>query len=243
MAGDKVKKTKTKKEKSSKRASKKVEEPAAAVVEPTPVVAEEPPPLPAEVKEAPVEETKPVVEEPKVEEPKPAPAKVQPPKPKAQKKPRTTGNVFSMFDQNRIQEFKEAFTIMDANRDGFIDKLDLKDTYASLGVRNISMEELESMVNEAPSKINFTVFLNMLADKLYGTDPEETIVQAFQLLDPEGKGKIHKDYLSQLLTSQADKFAKEEMDQVFEIAPVDAAGMVDYKELCYVITHGQEESS
>ena len=79
-----------------------------------------------------------------------------------------TTNVFSMFSQNQIQEFKEAFNLMDANRDGFIDKLDLKDTYASLGVRDLSMEKLEAMVLEAPSAINFTVFLGMLADKLYG---------------------------------------------------------------------------
>jgi len=30
------------------------------------------------------------------------------------------------------------------------------------------MEKLEAMILEAPSAINFTVFLNMLADKLHG---------------------------------------------------------------------------
>ncbi|XP_019504580.1 PREDICTED: myosin regulatory light chain 2, ventricular/cardiac muscle isoform-like [Hipposideros armiger] len=43
-------------------------------------------------------------------------------------------NVFSMFEQTQIQEFKEAFTIMDQNRDGFIDKNDLRDTFAALGM-------------------------------------------------------------------------------------------------------------
>ncbi|CAK8679889.1 myosin regulatory light chain, smooth muscle-like [Clavelina lepadiformis] len=157
---------------------------------------------------------------------------------KAQK---ATSNVFSMFDQNQIQEFKEAFSMIDANRDGFIDKIDLKDTYASLGIRDVKMEKLEAMILEAPTAINFTVFLNMLADKLHGTDPEDTIVQAFKLLDPEGKGILHKDYLSQLLMTQADKFTKEEIDQMFEIAPIDVAGNLDYKSLCYIITHGQEE--
>nr|CAB3264133.1 myosin regulatory light chain, smooth muscle [Phallusia mammillata] len=41
--------------------------------------------------------------------------------------------------------------------------------------------------------------------------------------------------------SQADKFTKEEIDQMLEIAPVDVAGNLDYKSLCYIITHGQEE--
>lgn len=47
---------------------------------------------------------------------------------------RATSNVFAMFDQAQIQEFKEAFNMIDQNRDGFIDKEDLHDMFASLGV-------------------------------------------------------------------------------------------------------------
>lgn len=46
---------------------------------------------------------------------------------------RATSNVFAIFDQAQIQEFKEAFNMIDQNRDGFIDKEDLHDTLASLG--------------------------------------------------------------------------------------------------------------
>lgn len=46
---------------------------------------------------------------------------------------RATSNVFAMFDQCQIQEFKEAFNMIDHNRDGFIDKEDLHDMLASLG--------------------------------------------------------------------------------------------------------------
>uniref|UniRef100_A0A8C2M947 Myosin, light chain 10, regulatory n=1 Tax=Cricetulus griseus TaxID=10029 RepID=A0A8C2M947_CRIGR len=73
-----------------------------------------------------------------------------------------------MFDQSQIQEFKEAFTIMDQNRDGFIDKEDLRDTFAALGRINVKNEELEAMVKEAPGPINFTVFLTMFGEKLKG---------------------------------------------------------------------------
>ena len=52
------------------------------------------------------------------------------PKKRAQ---RATSNVFAMFDQAQIQEFKEAFNMIDQNRDGFIDKEDLHDMLASLG--------------------------------------------------------------------------------------------------------------
>jgi Ca2+-binding EF-hand superfamily protein len=38
-----------------------------------------------------------------------------------------------MFDQQQIAEFKEAFSMIDHDSDGFIDKEDLKDMLASLG--------------------------------------------------------------------------------------------------------------
>ena len=46
---------------------------------------------------------------------------------------RATSNVFAMFDQEQISEFKEAFNFVDQNKDGFIDKEDLADMFASLG--------------------------------------------------------------------------------------------------------------
>lgn len=51
---------------------------------------------------------------------------------------RATSNVFAMFDQSQIQEFKEAFNMIDQNRDGFIDKEDLHDMLASMGEETLS---------------------------------------------------------------------------------------------------------
>merc|ERR1712212_511660 len=121
---------------------------------------------------------------------------------KGKKKAKNISNVYSCFEQSQIQEFKEAFEMIDANRDGFIDKDDLKSTYASLGCMTVENEKLTNMI----------VFLQMLADKLHGTDPEDTIVDAFKMFDPDNAGKIPKDYLGDLLTCQADRFTKDELD-------------------------------
>ncbi|KAJ6657123.1 hypothetical protein lerEdw1_002869 [Lerista edwardsae] len=162
----------------------------------------------------------------------------------AKRAQRASSNVFSNFEQTQIQEFKEAFTLMDQNRDGFIDKEDLKDTYASLGKyckTNVKDEELESMLKEATGPINFTMFLNLFGEKLSGVDSEETILTAFKMFDPEGKGNINKDYMKRLMMSQGDKFNADEMDQMFKSSPIDAAGNLDYKAFCYTITHGEEK--
>jgi len=55
---------------------------------------------------------------------------------------RATSNVFAMFDQSQIQEFKEAFNMIDQNHDGFIDKEDLHDMLSSMG-KNPTEEQLE----------------------------------------------------------------------------------------------------
>ncbi|KAM6985231.1 myosin light chain 5-like [Aplochiton taeniatus] len=146
-----------------------------------------------------------------------------------------------MFEQSQIQEFKEAFTLIDQNRDGFIDKEDLKDTYASLGRLNVKDNDLEDMLKEASGPINFTMFLNLFGEKLHGTDPEETITNAFKMFDPDAKGVIHKDELQHLLMTQADRFTAEEVKQMFQSSNIDTLGNLDYKALCYIITHGEEQ--
>ncbi|NP_001188092.1 myosin light chain 5 [Ictalurus punctatus] len=159
----------------------------------------------------------------------------------AKRAQRASSNVFSMFEQTQIQEFKEAFTLIDQNRDGFIDKEDLKDTYASLGKLNVKDKELEDMLKEATGPINFTMFLNLFGEKLHGTDPEDTILNAFKMFDPEAKGYIHTAELRHMLTTQADKFSAEEVLQMFQSSNIDTAGNLDYKSLCYIITHGEQQ--
>ncbi|XP_030055466.1 myosin regulatory light chain 2, atrial isoform [Microcaecilia unicolor] len=159
----------------------------------------------------------------------------------AKRAQRGSSNVFSMFEQSQIQEFKEAFSCIDQNRDGIITKSDLKETYAQLGKMNVKDEELEEMLKEGKGPINFTVFLTLFGEKLNGTDPEDTIVNAFKLLDPNGTGNVHQDELKQLLMTQADKFTAEEVEQTFAVTPIDVAGNIDYKSLCYIITHGDEK--
>jgi len=158
----------------------------------------------------------------------------------AQRSQRATSNVFSMFDQSQIQEFKEAFTMMDSNRDGFLDIEDLKDTYASLG-KQLKDKQYEDMLAEGNGPVNFQVFLGMFGDKISGTDPEETILQAFKILDEGHKGVIKKDIIGEILTTQADRFSAAELAQMFGISPIDANGNLDYKSLSYILTHGQED--
>ena len=99
---------------------------------------------------------------------------------------RMTSNVFNMFTQPQIAEFKEAFKMIDQgeifrlfskflffflDQDGFIDGDDLKDMFLSLGAP-VDDDFVGQMLAEAPGPINFTMFLtlfgqNRLSDATY----------------------------------------------------------------------------
>lgn len=153
---------------------------------------------------------------------------------------RKTSNVFAMFDQNQIQEFKEAFNMIDQNKDQIISKDDLAEMFASLG-KDHSDEYLQKMLDDAPGQINFTMFLTMFGEKLNGTDPEDVIKNAFQCFDDDGSGKIDEQYLRELLTTMGDRFTKEQCDLLLKDAPIDDNGLLSYTEFTKILKHGTKD--
>lgn len=94
-----------------------------------------------------------------------------------------------MFDEAQITEFKEAFAMIDQDHDGYITENDLREIYSNLG-KEPSDAELARMISEAPSKINFTMFLTLFGERMTGTDPEDVIKNAFACFDPASTGSL-----------------------------------------------------
>nr|ACI94901.1 myosin light chain 2 [Scolopendra subspinipes] len=157
----------------------------------------------------------------------------------AKRAKRTGSSVFSMFSQRQVQEFKEAFQLMDANKDGFLDKNDLRSTYDSLG-RIVNDKDLDEMLSEAPGPITFTLFLSIFGDRISGSDEEDVIQKAFGVYD-EGDGKCKADKLKHDLMTWGEKFSQEEIDDAFEQAPIDGDGNMDVKKFANILTKGVED--
>ncbi|XP_071836265.1 myosin regulatory light chain sqh-like [Apostichopus japonicus] len=128
-------------------------------------------------------------------------------------------NIFGKFDQNQIEEFKEAFNMIDQNKDGFIDKEDLHDVLASLG-KNPTDEYLEDMLKEAPGAINFTMFLTLISEKISCIDPEQVILNAFSCFDETQTGLIPEANLREFLMTMGDRMTEEQVDDIFMVAPI-----------------------
>ena len=109
-----------------------------------------------------------------------------------------------MFDQSQIHEFKEAFNVIDQDRDGIISSKDLMEMFNSLG-RPQKDAYIEDMLGEATGTVNFTMFMTLFSDNMHGTDSEDMIRNAFATFDPDGTGVINEDKLRPLLMKMGDR--------------------------------------
>jgi len=170
----------------------------------------------------------------------PAPAEEAPARTSSKKRATRTGsNVFAMFTQHQVQEFKEAFQFIDQDKDGFLSKSDIRATFDSLG-RICTDSELESMIKEAPGPINFTMFLTIFGDRTQGTDEEDVILNAFAQFD-EGNGLCSEENLRHSLVTWGEKFSSSEADNILAEAPQDGKGNVDIKKFAQILTRGEDE--
>jgi len=160
-------------------------------------------------------------------------------KPEPKRAHRATSNVFALFKQAQIQEFKEAFQMMDLNRDGILDVSDLAGIWQQTG-REPDQKVLEDMIAESPGQLNFTHFLNLFGEKMHGTDPEQTLKDAFAMFDPDKTGKLDETYVKDLLLNVGDQFSKDELKQTWKEAPIDG-GKLDYLKFVQYIKRGKEE--
>jgi len=155
---------------------------------------------------------------------------------------RATSNVFAMFEQSQVAEFKEAFGVFDQDGDGTITLKDLQAVYESLG--KVGKEaDLKAMLAEASGPVNFTTMLQLYGERLSGTDEESMLLNAFKLFDDKGNGVITKDNLRVLLTQEGrpeERLSETEFNQVLDEAPL-KDGHIDYNAFTRLIKRGKGE--
>nr|AIY53682.1 myosin regulatory light chain 2 [Monochamus alternatus] len=159
----------------------------------------------------------------------------------SKKAKRTGSNVFSMFSQNQVAEFKEAFQLMDHDKDGIISKSDLRATFDAVGKLS-NEKELDEMINEAPGPINFTQLLGLFGTRMAdsgGTDDDEVVVAAFKSFDENGT--IDSERFRHALMTWGEKFSSKEVDDAFDAMEIDDNGRIDTQALITLLTAAQED--
>jgi len=157
----------------------------------------------------------------------------------SKKAKRSGSNIFSMFSQRQLSEFKEAFQMMDADKDGIIGKSDLRATFDAMG-KVANDRELDEMLGEATGPLNFTMLLTLFGNRMSGeADDDEVVANAFRTFDDNGK--IDSEKLRTQLMKFGDKFSAEEVEDAFDQMSIDSHGRIDTGKLIAMLTASAEE--
>jgi len=158
----------------------------------------------------------------------------------SKKAKRSGSNIFAMFSQRQIQEFKEAFGIMDTDKDGILSASDLTAAFGAVG-KSISDGEASGMLSEAPGPVNFTQMVTLFAEKMAGgADDDDTILKSFDAF--EINGKIDAEMFKHSLMTWGDKFTGTEVDEAFSEFVIED-GQIDAVHLKGLMVAKKEEEA
>merc|ERR1711987_16723 len=118
------------------------------------------------------------------------------------------------FSAEQIEMYKECFKLMDVNKDGVIDKNDLRGAFDNVGVL-MSEGELDGLLGEISGPCTYDNMVQMFQEKMAGegNDSDDLIIQAFKACDCEGK--IDVKMFQHALSTWGDKMSKDEIDDIF----------------------------
>merc|ERR1712080_90146 len=136
------------------------------------------------------------------------------------------GNAAEHFDEATLETYKECFRLMDIDKDGVINKTDLRAAFDNVG-RLVMDDELNSMLAEVGGPCNYENMIKMFEAKMAGgvNDPDDVVVNAFKAYDEEVEEKIKgqmvtrhildKENFTHILTAFGDKMTQDEIDDIY----------------------------
>merc|ERR1712233_237421 len=110
----------------------------------------------------------------------------------------------------QLQMYKDCFKLMDINKDGTIDKNDLRGAFDNVGVL-MTESELDELLGEVSGPCTYDNMVKLFQDKMAGdgNDSDDLIVQAFKAYDCDGK--IDSKMFEHALKTWGDKMTKDEI--------------------------------
>merc|ERR1712098_724020 len=144
------------------------------------------------------------------------------------------------FSEEQVQMYKDCFKLMGINKDGTLDKNDLRGAFDNIGVL-MSESELDDLMGEVGGPCTFQGMVDMFQSKMAGdgNDPDELIIQAFSAYDQGGK--IDVKMFQHALSTWGDKMTKAVIDDIFNEFEIDEDYMVKTKEVVGLFVAVKEE--
>merc|ERR1712142_404449 len=99
------------------------------------------------------------------------------------------------FSEDQLQMYKDCFKLMDINKDGQLDKNDLRGAFDNVGVL-MSEGELDGLLGEISGPCTYDNMVKMFQEKMAGdgNDSDDLITQA-EIDDVFGEFDIDEDHM------------------------------------------------
>ena len=138
----------------------------------------------------------------------------------------------------RKQLISDIFDMFDKNENGTIQASELHSVLESLG-RNSTDDDVNQFLMKLDVNANGVIskeeFISAV-DEIYSF-PQSTVdevVQAFQIFDINGSGKITVDEMKTILLKFTNEFNEDDVNAIFELIDVDQDGKVSYAEFAEI---------
>lgn len=136
------------------------------------------------------------------------------------------------------KKIREAFEVFDHEGNNTVDVREIGTIIRSLGCCP-SEGELHDLIAEVEDEeptgyIRFEKFIPVMTDILlerrYRPIPEETLLRAFEALDPGKRGFLTKEELIKYMTEEGEPFSQEEMEEMLSAAIDPESNSIQYKD-------------
>ncbi|KIM34469.1 hypothetical protein M408DRAFT_325866 [Serendipita vermifera MAFF 305830] len=155
---------------------------------------------------------------------------------------REPSGVFTLFQPAQVQQFREAFSLIDQDGDGTVSEEDLKRIFASLGITP-SNDKLRDLISSRPGGVkdhsgegvNFMEFLTMMGEHLFEFDGEAELIEAFESFDENDTGFVKVEEMRRWLSEVGERMHPDEIDRFLKGPFTDRQGNFNYREWVKVL--------
>ena len=133
---------------------------------------------------------------------------------------------------------REAFNLFDTDRTGTIDSGELKVALRAMGFDVSKADVTEIMKDydrDGKGELKLQDFTDIMTSKLQQRDPVEEMIQAFQLYDEDGTGKITLSNIRKVSEAMGEKLTDEELQAMIDEFDVDKDGAINQQEFLKIM--------
>ncbi|KAJ2158446.1 Calcium-binding component of the spindle pole body (SPB) half-bridge [Coemansia sp. RSA 552] len=145
------------------------------------------------------------------------------------------------ISEEKLEEVKEAFSLFDTNKDGFIDYFELKVAMRALGFDQKKDEVLRVLQRAGTgdkSKISMDGFISVMSEMIAARDPKDEYKKAFKLIDEGGEGVITAANLRRIARELGENIGEEEIQAMIEEFDLDNDGGINEDEFLKIMMNG-----